>query len=177
MKSNHRELAFYLRHRNALIDYATPIVGCRGRAEDVVQEAFLRYAARATRGGDEAGAGPYPAIANPVAYLYRIVRNLALDWRRRPETSIETGDDARLACLPSPDATPEETAIYRDQLRVLTDALQELPERTRTAFRMRRLEGRGLKEIADHLGVSVVRAHQLVKDAVRHGARSLDADD
>ncbi len=177
VKSDHRELAFYLRHRNALIDYATPIVGCRGRAEDVVQEAFLRYTARAAPRGGDAGAGPYPAIANPVAYLYRIVRNLALDWRRRPEASMETGDDGGLDQLPAPVATPEETAIHREQLRVLADALQELPERTRTAFRMRRLEGRSLQEIADHLGVSVVRAHQLVKDAIRHGARRLDADD
>lgn len=60
---------------------------------------------------------------------------------------------------------------------MLAEALAELPPRTRLAFDMHRIEGRGLQEVADHLGVSVVRAHQLVKDALRHAARRLDALD
>jgi hypothetical protein len=39
------KLDIFLRHRADLIDYAAPIVGCRARAEDVVQEAWLRFAA------------------------------------------------------------------------------------------------------------------------------------
>ena len=68
----------------------------------------------------------------------------------------------------------ERVLFYRDELRVLSEALAELPERTRIAFRMYRLEGRTLQAIADHLGVSVVRAHQLVKEAIFHAARRLD---
>ena len=41
---------------------------------------------------------------------------------------------------------------------------------------MYRIEGKSLKEIARHLGVSQVRVHQLVKDAVRYGAKRLDHD-
>ena len=161
-----RTLALYLAHRGALVNYANGIVGDRARAEDVVQEAFLRFAS-AREKSDE-------AVERPPAYLYRIVRNLAID-RQRAEAA-RTGE-ATLENLPSPSATPEQTAIDRDQLRVLAAALAELPERTRTAFNMHRLEGCSLKEIADHLGVSVVRAHQLVKDAIRHGTKRLDADD
>jgi RNA polymerase sigma-70 factor (ECF subfamily) len=67
-------LKLYLTHRAALIDYATPIVGCRARAEDVVQEAYIRFVP--ARVADA-------RIEQPVAYLYRIVRNVALDWTRR----------------------------------------------------------------------------------------------
>lgn len=165
--SQDRILALYLAHRGALVNYANGIVGDRARAEDVVQEAFLRFAS-AREKSDE-------AVERPPAYLYRIVRNLAID-RRRAEAARAAGDGT-LTKLPSPSATPEQTAIDREQLRVLAAALAELPERTRTAFNMHRLEGRSLKEIADHLGVSVVRAHQLVKDAIRHGTKRLDADD
>ena len=60
-------------HNNVLIDYASGIVGSRSEAEDVVQEAWLRFE-RAER------ARP---VHEPVRYLYRIVRNLAIDGRRK----------------------------------------------------------------------------------------------
>src|SRR3546814_11129897 len=56
-----------------LLDYASKIVGDRSHAEDVVQEAYLRFdAATAER-----------SIGEPLSYLFRIVRNLSLDLRRR----------------------------------------------------------------------------------------------
>jgi DNA-directed RNA polymerase specialized sigma24 family protein len=66
-------LALYSAHRNALTSYASGIVGDHSRAEDVVQEAWLRFVAAM-------GKGP---LEEPVGYLYRIVRNLAVDYRRR----------------------------------------------------------------------------------------------
>ena len=169
----------YHLHRGALVDYALPIVGCRAKAEDIVQEAFIRFSAR--KGTAELGLGAAgnrrQAIAHPVSYLYRIVRNLAIDWIRRPAESLEIGDVDGLAAVPDKTATPEQTVLQRDELRILAEALAELPERTRTAFDLHRLQGRSLKEVANHLGVSVVRAHQLVKDALRHAAARLDAED
>ena len=85
MTSDSVRLDLFLAHRSALIDYAQPIVGCRARAEDVVQEAYLRFAAATDR--------ERPAddrILQPVGYLYRIVRNLAVagraatPWRSHP---------------------------------------------------------------------------------------------
>ncbi len=64
------------RHRAALVSYARPIVRDRSEAEDVVQEAFLRLTV------DE-GKVQRQNIRNPLSYLYRIVRNVALDKARR----------------------------------------------------------------------------------------------
>jgi len=162
-------LLLYMAHRRALVNYASGIVGDRSHAEDVVQEAYLRFSAAA------AGARQDERIAHPVGYLYRIVRNLALDWSRRaslePRPSAEAGD---MALILHDTPSSEEVLLYRDELRVVTDALAELPERTRIAFNMVRLEGRTLQQVADHLGVSVVRVHQLVREAVLHGAKRLD---
>ena len=159
-------LGLFMTHRGALVDYANGIVGSRAQAEDLVQEAWLRFdkAARQRR------------LDQPLGYLYRIVRNLALD-RRRSSASAEIAADAALSHMAAPVATPEQSAIHRDRLRVLAEALAELPPRTQIAFNMHRIEGRSLKEVANRLGVSVVRAHQLVKDAIRHGAKKLDAAD
>lgn len=181
MKPDPWVLEIYLTHRSALVDYAVPIVGCRARAEDVVQDAFLRYSAQQAvgmaDGTSDGTSDPGQAIAHPVSYLYRIVRNLALDGLRRSAVSGESADEAALARLPTATATPEQTTLDRDRLRLLAEALTELPERTRIAFDMHRIEGRSLQDVADRLGVSVVRAHQLVKDALRHASLRLDDED
>ena len=59
-----------------------------------------------------------------------------------------------------------------DLQRVLT-ALAELPERTRIAVEMHRFGGCKLREIAEHLGISLSMAHHLIKDGVRHCQRAL----
>src|SRR3546814_1293981 len=79
-----RKLNLYLRHRAELIDYATPIVGDRALAEDVVQDAWLRFS--------EAGSHDAKTrlIRQPVGYLYRIVRNLALDRSEEHTSELQS---------------------------------------------------------------------------------------
>jgi RNA polymerase sigma-70 factor (ECF subfamily) len=177
------KLELFLTHRAALIDYATPLVGDKARAEDVVQDAYIRFTATAgeaagrekasgERAGGEAADGG-TRIAHPVAYLYRIVRNLAFDWNRRRVTEGAVADPAALDRVPAATASPEREALYRDELRVVAQALAELPERTRVAFEMHRLGGKTLREIATRLNISVGLAHQLVRDAMTHCAAAL----
>ena len=157
----------YLAHRDDLVGYAHSIVGNRADAEDVVQEAYLRV----DRGGESR------SIIQPLAYLYRIVRNLSLDGQRRlarerqragPRT-VEIVDRVA-AASPSPEAV----SASRAELLIVARALAELPERTQTAFRLHRIEGLTLQQVGERLGVSGVRAHQLVRDALRHCAQRLE---
>jgi len=143
-------LDLFLGHRLALIDYAAPIVGCRASAEDVVQEAHIRFSAAMGR-ADAAE----DRIAQPVSYLYRVVRNLALDWSRRlkVETSLPEADSVDSIPVASP--TPEREVLYRAELRVVAEALAELPERTRIAFEMHRLGDHPLRQVAARLGMSI----------------------
>lgn len=168
-----RKLEVYLAHRAALVDYAAPLLGNRAWAEDAVQEAWLRFVGA----GEVEGRGRNP-ILHPVAYLYRIVRNIAMDWdRHRALSRITDVDDDALQALPAATPTPEQEAIDRDELRVVAEALDELPERTRIAFEMHRMAGQSLQEVADHLGVSVTLVHQMVRKALVHCAQRLDACD
>lgn len=161
MKEARHQLDLYLSHRNALIDYAAPIVGDRERAEDVVQEAWLRF----TGASMEQRSG----IIQPVSYLYRVVRNLAIDVSRRlaPEMRGEEAD-AILSLAPAASPDPEACALQRDELNVVLNALEELPERTRRAFEMHRFHDKTYSEIACSLGISQGTAHNLVSDAVAH---------
>jgi RNA polymerase sigma factor (sigma-70 family) len=167
LQNDDTKLRLYLAHRAALIDYATPIVGCRVRAEDVVQEAYLRFAPARAAGG---------VLDQPLGYLYRIVRNLAFDLRR--SLSADSRRDQAHAVLTEPAATApsaEEIALFRDDLRRVDLALAELPENTRRAFEMHRLGGYTFQQIADHLGVSLATAARWSKEAFIHLARRLDS--
>lgn len=169
MDASTEKLDLYLANRSALLDYAAPIVGCRARAEDVVQEAWLRFAGRH---------GAQASLDHPLGYLYRIVRNLALDLTRRMATEKRQPDShAILAELPADTASPEREASNQDELRVISEALAQLPQRTRMAFEMQRLGGHTLQQVASALGISVGLAHQLVHDALSHCAARLEAAD
>ena len=152
----------FVEHRGALIEYAAAIVGSKALAEDVVQEAWLRF--------NNALNGRF--LQDPVSYLYRIVRNLALDGRRKAarESRVFAGhvDRAAIEERPSTLPSPEAHSLHREQLALLNEALAELPQRTRVALRMYRLEDARLKDIAAHLGISIGLAHKLVVQGVRH---------
>ncbi len=72
IQANDTRYETYVAYRAELVRYATPILGSREDAEDVVQEAFVRFV-------PEAAQSP----SRLKSYLYRIVRNLAFDARRR----------------------------------------------------------------------------------------------
>lgn len=153
------DIELYTQHRKALVDYAAPIVGDRSRAEDVVQEAWLRLS----------GATERETIHNRLSFLYRVVRNLAIDLSRRLKREV-TGEaaDEVLEGATTQAADPEHVVVQRDQLVALLAALDELPERMREAFRLHRFEDRSYAEIAKRLGVSQGQAYSLVQTAVIH---------
>lgn len=154
-------LALYLAHRGELVNYASGIVGDRARAEDVVQEAWLRFGAAAAKGAPE----------EPLGYLYRVVRNLAIDGRRRMVREarvVDHGIAADAEATATHEPSPESRAEGREELRLLRAALAELPERTRVALEMHRFGGFKLREIAAHLGISVTVTHEIIAQGVAH---------
>lgn len=151
-------LAIYMAHRNELLNYAHHLLRDRASAEDLVQEAWLRFSSRAGEAGD---------LTQPTKYLFAIVRNLALDWLRRSSLhSPQPITVEAMETIPSEAPSAERVLYYRDELRSLEKSLAGLPERTQVAFIMYRVERRTLQEIASHLGVSVPRVHKMIKDAL-----------
>lgn len=166
---NDSKTRLFIVHRAALVDYATPIVGDRARAEDVVQEAFIRFVPATAR--------PEPVIDQPVAYLYRIVRNLAYDLTRRRALELrEQEAEPAWWMLPSGGRTPEQESAHRQEVDQVRGVLAALPSNQRRAVEMQRFGGFTLEEIADELGVSIATAHRLVRDALVRIAASLARD-
>lgn len=113
--------------------------------DDLVQEAL-------TRVWRERQARPVPS---PRALLYTTARNLALDQiRRRQVVRIDAlAELAELSVLEdSPSAA--DTTARNQELDLLTQALQSLPERCRQVLTLRKIYGLSQREIATQLGIS-----------------------
>jgi RNA polymerase sigma-70 factor (ECF subfamily) len=135
------------RYRPAVLAYFSRRVRDRGEAEDLTQEVFVSLVRRAE----------LETIDNIEGYIFRIAANL-LGMRsrtagRRPAISAEGYDDP--ARQPVDELSPERFAIGHQSWEIFVQALQELPERTRTIFVLNRFEELSGREIAIRLGVSV----------------------
>jgi RNA polymerase sigma-70 factor (ECF subfamily) len=87
------------------------------------------------------------------AYLFAIARNLYLQQRR--ETKRLGPIDVEITD-PQPD--PHQQADARDELRMVLEALQALPEVDRSAVLMRADAGMPYEEIARALGITEAAA-------------------
>jgi RNA polymerase sigma factor (sigma-70 family) len=165
MSEASRTLDVFFSCRQALVKYAASIVGDRARAEDVVQEAYLRLHPLSSQELDD--------IRQPVAYVYRVVRNLSLDASRSELRSQQRHATPPEWLAPVMAVEPEEACERDNALAHLAFALDGLPEANRRALEMHRLEGLTLAQIAERLGVSLATAHRLVRDAMVRLARAL----
>jgi RNA polymerase sigma-70 factor (sigma-E family) len=133
-------------HATALLRLAVLLTGDRAQAEELVQEAFLRY--------HRSGAPPRPGAE--LAYLRRTVVNLSHGLHRR------LGVLRRLVSeRPAVVASPEADALARDQRLAVLAAVRALPERQRSCIVLRYYAELPDAEIADALGISVgsVKTH------------------
>ena len=159
----------YLRHRPALVAYAARILGTREAAEDVVQDAFLRFSPMDAN---------VQAAREPLAYLYRIVRNLCLDTIKRRKVEARGRDDEPpFWSVPRPSETPEQSVVMADEVRRINAVLAGLPPPVRLALEMHRFGGYTLEEVAVHLDISVATAHRHVRSALVQVALHLSASD
>lgn len=165
MKESSEALGMFLSRRRALIDYAAGITKDRSRAEDVVQEAYLRIQSSLHEKGGE--------IHYPPAYLYRIVRNLSLDFSRSEVREQRRNESPPEWLIPGEADSPEQLYQRSDELKHLARALDSLPEKSRRALEMHRFGEYTLTDIANRLGVSTATAHRLVRDALVRLAQEL----
>lgn len=118
-------------------------------AEDVVQETWLR-AARAT----------VSTPRNPHAYVRRMAINIAIDHMRLSQTrdrlpvERQQSDGANLPEQSECAAEIEEVIASRQQMRLLVQTLQTMPDKRRNAFLLCRVGGLTMRAAGLRLGIS-----------------------
>ena len=174
----------YRRYRGRVIAFAQGIVGDRGRAEEIAQEAFVA-AWESLRASD--------TEVTFKAWIYTIARNASLNARRRhvqfeeismtgAEPSLPAADQLRLV---SGDPTPDDVLAAKESLEHLGGAFDELTDSHFRILVLRELEGLSYREIARRMGltqgavqVMLLRARRRVRAQyaeVASGARCTSA--
>lgn len=133
-------------HESSLRSYLNrSFPAVRENVDDVVQESYLRiWKARAAR-----------PIASARAFLFRVARNVALDLLRHNHAS-PIQPVRHLEGLHVPEEKPDaaETAGRQERVRLLAEAIAELPRRCREVFILHKIRGFSRKEAAAQLGLS-----------------------
>ena len=132
-------------HEASLRAYLRSVFPSLPDVDDLVQESYARLL-RAKEAG---------RISYAKAFLFTTARNAALDFfRRKKVVSIEgIADLGELSVLEDrPDAA--ETVNKQQELDLLSQAIQSLPDRCRQVLTLRLVYGLAHKEIAADLGIS-----------------------
>jgi RNA polymerase sigma-70 factor (ECF subfamily) len=138
---------FYDRHGGVAYSLAYRIVGERGAAEDVVQEAFISIWRSGAR---------YDAARGSVrTWMLGIVRNRAIDFLRSKAgraPKLDFDDDSILEHRPAEQLTDSE-ALRRETAQEVRGALDELPGEQAKVIQLAYFGGFSHSEIAGMLSV------------------------
>lgn len=141
-----------------LLRYAQGIVGQRETAEDLVQEAFLRLHTH------------WSEVTNPRAWLFRSIRNLALNHLRdhKRESSLDSCPEWE-----SPSSTANESLGKLEAIGTLQLLVSELSEDDRTLLSLKYHEGLKYDQISERTGLSVGNVGYKLHHALKNLADSL----
>lgn len=121
--------ALFAEHRQQLFRYLCRAVGDADTARDLTQDVFLRVIRTTV---------PDDTPAGVRAWLFRIARNLALDYHRRRQRTPEIGTLG----LAGSQAASQDVAL------AVNEALATLSDLDRDVFLLREMGGLGYAEIA-----------------------------
>ena len=153
-------VALFECEESALLAFAVGLVKRRWVAEELVQDAFLRLHE------------VWGQVENPRGWLYRSVRNMALNHLRdhRRETGLEEAKEAG-----APDFPPDEELGRMEAIGMVRLLLADLPPEDQALIRMKYHEDLKYGQISERTGLGVgnvgYKLHHLLKglaDALLH---------
>ncbi|MGU3576042.1 RNA polymerase sigma factor [Brucellaceae bacterium C25G] len=128
-------------------------------AADIVQEAFVRVMRHSK--GD---------IRHPAAYLHKTLNAVIIDFYRKERSSSQmvvlNAEIEQSIADPAPLADAH--MVSEEEIALLTDAIDNLPARSREVLLLHRFEGLSYNEISLRLGISknTVMVHMVKAVAV-----------
>jgi RNA polymerase sigma-70 factor (ECF subfamily) len=145
----------YDRYRDRLVHFIIRKTGDADRAQDLVQEAFIRVTRHLHR---------FDTTKKFSTWVYTIASNLSKNELRNRSRSplvlfqkLENSWDDDHRPLQFEDSRMRPDDLYRKRYlrRIVEETVEELPEHHRLVFRLRELEGKSYEEIAEITGVNL----------------------
>ncbi|GLR19969.1 DNA-directed RNA polymerase sigma-70 factor [Portibacter lacus] len=142
---------------NQLCIYVKKLAGDIPIAEDLVQDVFLniwikRDKLKITR-----------SLRN---YLYRSVHNQFLLHVRNKKIRFIDLDYLRVSALIDENLSVEDNELIGVKLDKISDAIESLPPRCKTAFKLSRYDGFKYKDIAESMNISKKTVEHLISKAL-----------
>jgi RNA polymerase sigma factor (sigma-70 family) len=151
--------------RSWLVRWFARRVRDQAEVEDMAQEVFARIVARDST----------EPVEHLDGYVLRTAWTVLADRARRGASHMAALHIPLNADLHGDEEIdPERVLSGKEDLRAAMAALLSLPERTRTVFILRRLEGCRHKEIAMRLGISVSAVEKHLVRAIDHLAAEME---
>lgn len=153
------ETSLFHQYYAELLRFLTAKLGCREQAADVVQDTFVRI--RCLK--------DLAAVAQPRAFLYKTALNLTVDLFRRQRirseriTQLDATEDMPSA-IPPQDVEVE----AKERVRLLYEAITDLPPKCRQVFLLHKFMDIPHAEIANRLGISKNMVEKHVMKAMAH---------
>jgi RNA polymerase sigma-70 factor (ECF subfamily) len=143
-----------------LLSYALRLVGERGVAEDMVQDAFMKLHAQ------------FEKVREPRRWLYRTVHNQALNHRRQTDKIVLLNREREGGAPAATDATdpqplPDEQIARWEGIGLVRLSLETLDVRSRELIRLKFNEGLSYKEISTRTGLKVGHVGYLLHHALK----------
>lgn len=153
---------FYEQTLLPLRRYLQRLLGNAGEAEEVAQDAYLRI---------------YQKPAHkPAALLYTTARRLAINRLRRRDISPVAPTDAPLDTARSSAPSVPAQVSARQELDLLREAVDKLPEGCRQVLLLRKVEHLSHRDIATRLGIAISTVEKQHARALRILRRTLPAE-
>jgi len=137
-------------YQGALIRYAYKILRNNETAQDIVQEAFLRYAKNPPQ---------YGVPRQKASWLFRVTHNLCIDLLKRESKRSDIYDKVE---KPKPDFIPSEGIIAQEGWEQLAVFLERLSDNQRCVVILFFQEDKSYKEIAEQTGLSLSNVGMLL---------------
>ena len=149
--------AVYAAHSRRVYANAYRILSDAARAEDIVQDVFLRLWLHPDRFDERRG--------DLGSYLALMARSRALDIARSESAAARAGDRLRTAVEADPPRAerPDERAESREQSRGVRAAVARLPQLQREAVALAFWAGLPAREIAERTGVPLGTARSRLR--------------
>jgi RNA polymerase sigma factor (sigma-70 family) len=128
-------------------------------SEEVIQEVYLKlFLVTKTQ-----------KLDNPVAYVYRLARNLAISRLRSQTVACRyIFDVSEQLDSVQPCNDPQAFCTEEEDKSLLLDAINTLPPICRQVFVLRKLHGQSHKEIAEDLGISIKTVENHIYKGMQH---------
>ena len=144
------------RHGGDLARYALRFLHDHSRAQDVVQETFLRLCQQRQAELD----------GRLVPWLFAVCRNVALDVRRKEQKMSSIAEET-VATISSPQPPPHEQAEQTELAGHVLQLLARLPENQQEVIRLKFQQGLSYKEISSVTGQTVSNVGFLIHTGLK----------